>query len=62
MINESTLYLDEGPDDSIWIDIIDEAIDNKPSPLLIHYMQSRLSMAASIRTESYKEITGRRAG
>ncbi len=62
VIDESTLYLDEGPDDSVWIDIIDEAIDNKSSPLLTHYMQSRLFTAASIRTESYEEITNRRAG
>ncbi len=62
MTDESTLYLDEGLDDGIWIDIIDEAIDNKLSPLLTHYMQSRLFIAASIRTESYEEITGRRAG
>ncbi len=62
MIDKFTLYLDEGPDDGIWIDIIDEASDNKPSPLLTHYAQSRLSIAVSIKTESYKEITGRRAG
>ncbi len=60
--DESTLYLDKGPDDGIWIDIIDEAMDNKPSPLSTHYAQSRLSTAASIRTESYEEITGRRVG
>ncbi len=62
MTDESTLYSDKGPDDGVWIDIIDEATDNKPSPLLTHYAQSRLSTAASIKTESYEEITGRRAG
>ncbi len=62
MTDESTLYSDEGPDDGIWIDIIDEAMDNKPSPLSTHYAQSRLLTAVSIRTESYEEITGRRAG
>ncbi len=62
MTDESTLYLDKGPDDGIWIDIIDKAIDNKLSPLSTYYVQSRLSIVASIRTESYEEITGRRAG
>ncbi len=62
VIDKSILYLDKGLDNSIWIDIIDEATDNKLSSLLIYYTQSRLSIAASIRTESYEEIIGRRAG
>ncbi len=33
VIDKSTLYSDEGLDDGIWINIIDEDIDNKLSPL-----------------------------
>ena len=60
--DESASYSDGGSNDSIWIDIINDAMDNNPSPSLTHYVQSRLSTAASIRTESYEEVTGRRAG
>src|SRR5438045_2901779 len=62
MADESALYSDGGSNDSIWIDIINDATDNNPSPLTTHYVQSRLSTAASVRTESYEEMTGRRAG
>ena len=62
MADKSTLYSDEGSNDGVWIDIIDDAMDNNASPLLTHHVQSRLSMAALIRTESYEEVTGRKAG
>ena len=62
MADKSTSYSDEGSNDAIWIDIIDDAMDNNPSPVSTHHVQSRLSTAASIRTESYEDVTGRRAG
>ena len=62
MADKSTSYSDEGSNDAVWIDIIDDATDNPPSPLSTHHVQSRLSTAASIRTKSCKEVTGRRAG
>jgi hypothetical protein len=48
--------------DSAWIDIIEDAMDSRPCPLLTHQVQSRLSTTASIRIELYEEVTGRRAG
>ena len=49
-------------DDGDWFDIPEDAMNSHPSPLLTHQGQTRLSSTASIRIESYEEVTGRRAG
>src|SRR5580692_9416959 len=57
-LNEVTAQTD-GIDDGEWIDLNEETM---PSPKSIYRIQSRLSTAASIRVDLYKEVTGKKAG
>ena len=49
----------DGIDDSEWIDLTE---DTMPSPKSIHQIQSRLSTTKLIIVNSYKEVTGKKAG
>jgi hypothetical protein len=49
----------EGIDDSEWIDLNEETM---PSSKSNYQIQSRLSTIASIRVNSYEEVTGKKAG
>jgi hypothetical protein len=49
----------EDIEDGDWIDIVE---DDAPRPLSTCQNQSRLSTTASIRIESYEEVTGKKAG
>jgi len=64
-VDESRGYADElsnNDDNGVWLDMEDESMDPSPNTSHVHRVQSRLSTTASIRTETYEEVTGVKAG
>jgi hypothetical protein len=54
--------LSNNEDNGVWLDMEDENMDSNPSILPRLQAQERLSTIASIRTETYEDATGMKAG
>jgi hypothetical protein len=59
---EYTDGLSNDEDNSVWVDIEGESLESNQSTPPKHQVQGRLSTTASIRTDTYEEVTGVKAG